>query len=363
MTATCAILTTLTRRAPRHDQLGGTVKTPESTQITRTILANSWDVQNPESLRTTLAWLRDQGHRSGHQSSPNDGLGPRGLLAWDLGRLVAVAGWGYVADYISEQEAWSFIVPAAAQLQQAYQSWEDYGQAYVKGAYAFDANAGADCDPKYQMLITDSQSPWRTVPWNTALGAVPAAEPFGAQLAASVAAGSFSVGNQQLQVKVGGMTPANFVKNKVSSMIWGWIIGGIILVVAVVGLGGLGIYIYMSSKSTAPSAGVASAKWDGKSPFSCSGNDDVTFAGVTANVSGTAITATGNCHITMAGVNITAATGIDASGNAKVTMTGGSITATTNSVVASAAAQVNCVGTKVTGKSKTSGAAKVTGAN
>ena len=44
-------------------------------------------------------------------------------------------------------------------------------------------------------------------------------------------------------------------------------------------------------------------------------------------------------------------------------MTGGSIKATTNSVVASAAAKVDCVGTTVTGKSKASGAAKVTGAN
>ena len=44
-------------------------------------------------------------------------------------------------------------------------------------------------------------------------------------------------------------------------------------------------------------------------------------------------------------------------------MTGGSITATTSSVVASAAAKVDCVGTKVTGKSKVSNAAKVTGAN
>src|SRR6202000_2382930 len=108
-----AILTTLTRRAPRHDLLGGTEKSPESTTTTRTVLANSWGVRDAESLRKTLTWLRQEGHRVGHRASPDDGLGPQGLLAWDLARLVAVAGWGYVADYISEEEAWAAIGPAA----------------------------------------------------------------------------------------------------------------------------------------------------------------------------------------------------------------------------------------------------------
>ena len=88
MAATCAILTTLTRRAPRHDLLGGTEKSPESTATTRTILANSWDVQNAESLRSTLAWLRDVGHRAGHTPSPTDGLRspPRHRLYRKTGR-------------------------------------------------------------------------------------------------------------------------------------------------------------------------------------------------------------------------------------------------------------------------------------
>lgn len=358
MTATCGILTTLTRRSPRHDLLGGTPKSPESTATTRTILANSWDVQNAESLRRTLAWLRDEGHRKGHAASPNDGLGPRGLLAWDLCRLVAVAGWGFVADYISEDEAWSYVAPAAAVLQRSYQSWEDLGQAYVKAAYVWNPGAGADCAPRCQALLQDPQSPWRTVPWTTDLGAITAP---GSQPAANLAAGTVNLGGgHQLQVKVGGMTPGNYVKAQVSSMIWGWIIGGIILLVAVLFLGGLGLYVYMQSKgSHTASAGT----WDGKSPFTCAGDDNFTLSGVTASVSGTAITARGNCHLALTGVSISAAVGIDATGNAHVTMNGGSITASTSSVVASGAAQVHCTGTKVSGRSKASGAAKVTGAN
>src|SRR5262245_27410766 len=104
--ASYAILTVMTRRAPRHDQLGGTPKNPETTGITRKILANSWDIDGREKLLETLSWLRDQGHRAEHRASPSDGLGPSGLLAWDLVRLNAVAGWGFVADYIAEDEAY-----------------------------------------------------------------------------------------------------------------------------------------------------------------------------------------------------------------------------------------------------------------
>ncbi|MCA9589795.1 MAG: hypothetical protein KC657_31040, partial [Myxococcales bacterium] len=94
----------------------------------------------------------------------------------------------------------------------------------------------------------------------------------------------------------------------------------------------------------------------------CKGNDKVTLSGVTATVSDTAIRAGGNCQLTLVNVKLTAPVGIEAAANAKVTMTGGSITASTNSVVASAAANVTLTGTQVTGKSKKSGAAKITGA-
>lgn len=135
----------------------------------------------------------------------------------------------------------------------------------------------------------------------------------------NLAAGTFDMGGgQQLKLKIDGKSPEGFLKDKASSMIWGWVIGAVIIGILVLGGIGLAGYIYFAAKSG--SAGVstgAATKWDGKSTLECS----------------------------------------------KVKMTGGSIKATTNSVVASAAAKVDCTGTTVTGKSKASGAAKVTGAN
>jgi hypothetical protein len=179
-----------------------------------------------------------------------------------------------------------------------------------------------------------------------------------------LAAGRFDLGGgAQLRVKINGMTPENFVKNKASQMIWGWIIGAIIIVVMILVLGGVGLYVYAASKNTGggmnAAKAAAAAKWDGKSTFECGGNDIVAISGVTAS---SGVKAGGNCQLTLTGVNITAPVAIEAGANAKVTMGGGSINASVNSVVASANAKVDLVGTKVTGKAKTSGAAKVTGA-
>jgi len=166
-------------------------------------------------------------------------------------------------------------------------------------------------------------------------------------------------------VTIDGKSPEQFLKKKASDMIWGWIIGAAILGIILLGCIGVGVYIYFQAKDPGGGASArrsaAAGSWDGKSTFECKGNDVVALTGVTATVSGTAIKASANCQLTLVGVNLTASTGIEASNNAKVTMTGGSIKATTNSVVASNGAKVDLVGTTVTGKSKTSGGAKVTG--
>ena len=181
----------------------------------------------------------------------------------------------------------------------------------------------------------------------------------------NLAAGTFDLGGgHQLKVKINGKTPENYLKDKASSMIWGWVIGAVIFGLVILIFAGVGIYVYMAAHDTSSPAAAAkaaqAASWDGKSTFTCGGNDAVALSGVTATAG---VKASANCTLTMTGVNITAPVAIEAGGNAKVVMTGGSINASTNSVVASSNAKVDLVGTKVTGKAKTSGAAKVTGAN
>ncbi|MCW5833836.1 MAG: hypothetical protein KIS78_15640, partial [Labilithrix sp.] len=184
-----------------------------------------------------------------------------------------------------------------------------------------------------------------------------------------VGAGAFDMGGgHRLHVRIHGTTPEGFVKGKASSMVWGWILGAAIVGLVLVVFAGVGIYAYAASDASddadvAPGATAEAAetsRWDGKRPFVCGGNDVVALSDVTATAG---VKAGGNCRLTLTDVSITAPVGIDASANAKVVMTGGRITASTSAVVASANANVDLVGTTVTGRVKRSGNAKITGAN
>lgn len=145
-----------------------------------------------------------------------------------------------------------------------------------------------------------------------------------------------------------------------SAILWYVITGVVVLAI----VGGVVWYLKHTVKKALdqPSAtATAAAKWDGKSPLSCGGNDEVTIEGVTAKLEGVAVNAAGSCKLTLKNVDITAPSGIHAGGNAIVTVTGGSITATDLAVQALGNAQVHLTGTNVTGKTKALGGAKITG--
>ena len=157
----------------------------------------------------------------------------------------------------------------------------------------------------------------------------------------------------------------NQLKDKAkSNIIWYGIGCGILFVVGL-GVLGLGFYIWRNVKagmesatSSTSSRAAAAAKWDGKSTFTCTGNDALTLTGVKASAG---ITADANCALTLVDCDITAPTGIDASGNAKITVTGGSINGSSFAVKATGLAKVTLTGTKVTGKTQATSAAKITG--
>ena len=178
--------------------------------------------------------------------------------------------------------------------------------------------------------------------------------------------GQFDLGGgAQLRVKINGQSPENFAKNQVSSMVWGWIIGAAVVGLLLIGGVILGVYIYFSSTSSAtaasgaPTKAPAAAQWDGKTAFSCKGNDAISLVGVNATAG---VTTSGNCQLTLTNVTITAAVPINASGNSKVNVVGGAINGTANAAVASSNAIVTFTGTKVTGKTTKSGNGKVLGA-
>ena len=159
----------------------------------------------------------------------------------------------------------------------------------------------------------------------------------------------------------------NQLKDKAKSQVMWWGIGCGILLIVGIGIAAFGLYIWkstkdaMSSTSSTSTKTATAAKWDGKTPFTCTGNDSFTLSGVKANLSSTAITAGANCTLTLVNCDITAPTAIDASGNANITVTGGSLNGSAFAVKAGALAKVTMSGTTVTGKTSATGAAKITG--
>lgn len=155
----------------------------------------------------------------------------------------------------------------------------------------------------------------------------------------------------------------NQVKDKVKTEIIWYGIGCVVVGLVLVGAAGLGIYIYSTATASGPATGPAkAAAWDGKSTFSCSGNDAVKLEKVKASLAGeTAIKASGNCRLDLVDVDITSKDGIEALSNAVVTVKGGSVNASGTAAKALGNAQVVFQGTSVTGKKQALGAAKITG--
>jgi hypothetical protein len=209
--AATAVLTTLTRREPRHDLLGGAPKSPEGTGTARTILASSWGIDGREKLVSTLEWLGSRGHSADYQAQAaafaqappqqrqqdpalafvnqfGAEIGNRALLAWDLGRLLAVAGWGFLAELCSEEEAWGALLSSGVRLRSTYASWDEYAKHYRLGATFADAASAAQLDPILAQLTSAPNSPWRAMPWRLDNApASPPGAPVGAPVGGAVA--------------------------------------------------------------------------------------------------------------------------------------------------------------------------------
>lgn len=203
--ATSALLTA--RNRERHDVLGGVEPSPGAAGKARQLLDEWWDTRDRAGLLRSLQWIENGGHRmqfaqlgrelTAHpsaevealQTDPRiaddvrrkiavvvreyDRLGAKGLLGWDYARYVSLCRWGYVAGYLSEDEAWLRIMKAARLLQQTFGSWRELGQNYLIGRAFWspietDRN-GQLYEATFQRLVSEPQSPWVRLPWRTRL--------------------------------------------------------------------------------------------------------------------------------------------------------------------------------------------------
>ena len=55
------------------------------------------------------------------------------IKAWDLFRILHLAGWGYIADYIELGEAYEFMLPIIERLKETFSSWDEAVDNYMDG--------------------------------------------------------------------------------------------------------------------------------------------------------------------------------------------------------------------------------------
>lgn len=171
-------------------------------------LRKGWGVHNREDLLRSLKWLEEGGHRRRYDSFAralqqsgqiiarpevsyaadlaniddeqkrtiavvkiiHKRFGKKGLAGWDFSRYVSLCRWGVHAKYLTEEEAWIKIMPAARMLQSTFSSWAELGYNYRLGRTFWSPM----CDERYILdaldkLKNENTSPWAALPWQVNL--------------------------------------------------------------------------------------------------------------------------------------------------------------------------------------------------
>lgn len=123
------------------------------------VLKNKFPEESESQIKTVLQY----GNR----------FGERGILAWDLGRNIAVARFGYLCGYINEHEAFELMLQQAPQIQKTYTSWDQYLTEYYIGRQFWmpgeKPGRVAEIKRKVRQLQLDKNCAWNNLPWQTPL--------------------------------------------------------------------------------------------------------------------------------------------------------------------------------------------------
>jgi hypothetical protein len=192
------------RNGARHDMLAGADNATLKPGEIKSMLKDSWDIETRGHLLEQLEWLRTGGHRAAWEKHFRDygGMSEKeidarsrrieaeedrviwktlwknasraakfkgGLIGWDLARYVALCRWGYAAGYLTQEEAWKRMDPVVKDLQKAYTSWEELGEAYCIGYDCWRPGKGESTEKAFERLKTADDSPWKTTPWKLKL--------------------------------------------------------------------------------------------------------------------------------------------------------------------------------------------------
>lgn len=191
----------------RDDCLAGGPPGESLRDKARDVLATGWGVRDASEVLAALRWLDSEGHARSHQfvrealrrnPQPKDPLellapqershmseseclafsqGVRSVIAygdefthisaWDGCRLIALARLANAACWMTEEEAWRWILGAARTLRQRFDSWESMSENYMAGRdFWGGASTRLSVEIARRRLLAQNGSPWRRVPWH-----------------------------------------------------------------------------------------------------------------------------------------------------------------------------------------------------
>ena len=133
----------------------------------REVLSGTWDIPDRESLLKTVEEILETGHDRDFQDAAKEvknlsdkeiarrteklsevdrymwprtkalwkKWGKTGIRAWDLCRAAALTEWGYTAGWVTYGEAMELLGPAAEEMAEKFDSWEQVYENFLEGYY------------------------------------------------------------------------------------------------------------------------------------------------------------------------------------------------------------------------------------
>jgi len=160
----CSAIQTLENRRCLKS-LAGLELNQENVEIEKLFLKSNWNVTDRIELKKVVAVEIAKGES--YIKADKE------LLAWHLSNAICLTRRGYVAGYIPEEEVWSLVIPVAKEIQRNFDSWENFGQAYMASRATTDKDTYEKTKPPqntaFRRLTMDPRSPWKEINWNTTL--------------------------------------------------------------------------------------------------------------------------------------------------------------------------------------------------
>ena len=175
----------------RHDLLGGGFPADDA----RALLASAWNSHDRATVRRTLVWLENEGHRHRWEAmlqAFEDGdpeleeeafadpelreeLGVvnrfgqrhRSLVAWDLCRAVALVRFAHAGEYLTEAESWQWVERFGAMIRSSFSSWREMADNYMVGREFSSGPPDTDLLHAQLSLLdpANPHSPWNQIGW------------------------------------------------------------------------------------------------------------------------------------------------------------------------------------------------------